>query len=105
MLLDHYQHQTTNNFEKLLEQEDEKNTSKVTTPIFLTIGMHIRPTRLLEVISPNIKYDSEGRLYEGCTYANLGDKSEIKAMVADNNEDDDDKDSYDKTRQLKKNKQ
>ena len=54
---DYYCHQTTNNFEKQLEQEDAKNISKVATPIFLTIGMHIRPTRLLEVGSPNTKYD------------------------------------------------
>ena len=50
---DHYRHQTTNDFEKLLEQEDAKNISKVATPILLTIGMHIGPTRLLEVGPPN----------------------------------------------------
>ena len=103
---DHYRHQTTNNFEKLLEQEDAKNTSKVTTLILLTIGMHIGPTRLLNVGLLNAQYDSERKLYEGCTGADWGDDSEIEeAMAADNNEDNDTKDFWEKNRQLKKKKQ
>ena len=66
---DHYRHQTTNDFEKLLEQEDAKNISKVATPILLTIGMHIGPTRFLEVGPPNAKYDLERRLCKRCTGA------------------------------------
>ena len=52
---DHYRYQTTNNFEKLLKQKDTKNISKMATLIFLTIGMHIKPTKLLEVGSSNAK--------------------------------------------------
>ncbi len=65
MLLDHYQHQITNDFKKLLELEDVENSSKVFILIFLTIGMHIGLTRLLEVHPPNAEYDLEWRLCEG----------------------------------------
>lgn len=99
VLLDHYRHETTNDFEKLLDQEDAKNISKVATPILLTIGLHIGPTRLLEVGPPNAVYDLEERLHEGCTGADWGDEGEIEeAMTADNDEDDDAKDPQDKTR-------
>lgn len=67
---DHYYYQITNDFEKLLEQKDVKNTSKMATSIFLTIGIYIGPTRLLEVGSPNIEYNSEERLRVGCINAN-----------------------------------
>ena len=53
VLSDHYCHQATNDFKKLLEQKDAKNTLKVATPILLTIGIHIGPTRLLKVGPPN----------------------------------------------------
>ncbi len=63
------------------------------TLILLTIGMHIRPTGLLEVGQPNAKYDSEERLSEGSIGVDWGDEGEIvKAMAASDNEDDDDKD-------------
>ena len=87
---DHYRHQTTNDFKKLLEQEDAENISKVATPILLTIGIHIGPTSLLEVGPSNAKYDSEERLREECTDTDWGDDGEIEeAMAADNNEDND----------------
>lgn len=63
------------------------------TPILLTIGMHIRPTRFLEVDLHNIKYDSEWRLCKGCTGVDCCDESEIEeAITAGNNKDDNDKD-------------
>ena len=68
--LDYDRHQTTNNFEKLLKQEDTKNILKVVTPILLTIGMHIGLTRLLEVGLPNAKYDSEEKLHKEYTGVN-----------------------------------
>ncbi len=99
MLSDHYRHQTTNNFEKLLEQKDAKNTSKVATSIFLTIGIYIGPNRLLEVGSPNTEYDSEGKLCERCTGVYWDDESEVKeAMTAGNDKNNDDKDPQEKTR-------
>lgn len=94
MPLDQYCHQNTNNFEKLLEQEDAKNILKIATPIFLTIGMHIRPTKLLEVSPPNVQYNLEQKLRKECTSADWYDYSEIeKAMAEDNNKDDDKKNS------------
>lgn len=51
--------------------------------------MHISSTRFLEVGPLNAKYNSEERLYKGCTNANWVKKSEIKkAMVANDNKDD-----------------
>ena len=90
---DHYCHQTTNNLEKLFEQKDAKNILKVATSIFLTIGMHIRPTRLLEVGLLTAEYDSKGRLRERCTSANWGDDNEIEeVVVADDDKDDNEED-------------
>ena len=66
---DHYHHNITNNFEKLLEEENAENISEVATLILLTIGVHIGPTRLLEVGLLNTEYDLEGRLCERCTSA------------------------------------
>ena len=106
VLLDQYRHQTTNNFKKLLEQEDAKNTLKVAISIFLIIGMQIGPTRLLEVGLPNAKYNLERKLCKKCTGADLGNDGEIKgAMTADNNKDDDKENLWDENRGLKKENQ
>ena len=102
----HYHHQTTKNFKKLLEQEDIKNTLKVAIPIFLTIGMHIGPIKLLKVDLPNAKYNLEEKLRERCIGINWVDDGEIEeAMVVYNNKDNNEKDFWEKNRQLKKKKQ
>lgn len=63
-------------------------------PMLLTIDMHIRSTRLLEVGFPNIKYDSKWRLRERCTGVDWCHESEIEeAIAARNNKYDNDKDS------------
>lgn len=98
MLSDHYRHQITNELEKLLEQEGEEITSKVTILILLTIGMYIGPTRHLEVVPHNAEYDSEKKLHHRCTGADCGDKSETEAMAADDNNDDDNRDPRNRTR-------
>lgn len=65
----------------------------MTIAIFLTINMYIRPTRILEVDSPNAKYDSKERLYEECINADWGDNNKMKeAMIANNNKDNDKED-------------
>lgn len=75
------------------------------TPILLTIGMHIQPTRLFEFGPLSVEYDLQGRLREGCTDANWDDEGEIEDMTNDDDKDNDDKDSQNKTRRLKKEKQ
>lgn len=82
-------------FRTLLEQKGEKNTSKIATLIFLTISIQMRMTRLLEIGPSNTNYDMENRSYKECTIADYGNKGEIKAMAAENDEDYDDKDSLD----------
>lgn len=49
MLLNHYCHIIINNFKKLSEQKDAKNTLKIATPIFLIISIYIELTKFLEV--------------------------------------------------------
>lgn len=61
------------------------------TLILLTIGMHIVPTRLLEVGLPNAEYELEKRFCEGCTDANWGDNSKIEKTMATNDDKEDDK--------------
>lgn len=97
VLSDHYCYETINKFEKLLKQEVVKNISKVATIILLIISMHIEPTKLLEVGPSNTKYDLEERLCKRCTNTNWGDDSEIeKAIAADNNKNNNEKDSQKK---------
>lgn len=65
----------------------------MTTPILLTIDMHIGLTKLLEVGPPNAKYNLEERLREGYTGMDWGNKGEIEeAMATDNNKDNDNED-------------
>lgn len=67
VLSNSYYYKITNNVEKLLEQEDIRNTLKVATPIFLIIGMQIGLTKFLEVGPLNAEFDSKKRLCERCT--------------------------------------
>ena len=62
---DNYKHQTNNNFEKLLIEEDNKNTTIIITPILISICMHIRPTGFLEDDMPEMVYGTDGRIQEG----------------------------------------
>lgn len=91
VLLDHYQYQTTNDIEKLLKQENLENTTKIAIASSLTIGMYIRPTRLLEVGLFNVEYDSVGKLYGRCTDVDWGNEGKIEEAMAatDDNKDDD----------------
>lgn len=101
-----YHYQVTIDFEMLLEQKDEENTSKVDTLILLTIGMHIQPSRLLEDGLINSKYESKKKLCERCTGADCDDRFEIERAIATNNNNNDDKENLqEKNRQLKKEKQ
>ncbi len=59
---DSYYYQTTNNFEKHLDQKGVKNTLMITTLIFIIFCMYIRPTRILEDGISNAKFDADGKL-------------------------------------------
>lgn len=62
---------------------------KLAIPIFLTLGMHIRPTKILKVGPLNARYELERRHYEGCINAKWGNKDEIeRVMAADDNNND-----------------
>lgn len=58
ILSNSFQHQITDNFNKLIKQDGNKNTVKIATPILLVIKMHIGPTRLLEDGAIIVNYDS-----------------------------------------------
>lgn len=89
--LDYYYYQTTNKFEKLLEQENAENILKMATLIFPTIVIYIEPTKLLEVGPPNTKYDSKKRFCEKYTGTDWGDDGEIEEIIIANNNKDDNK--------------
>ncbi len=59
---DSCRHQTTNDFEKLLDLEGKENTLVIIAPIFLVLRMYIGPTRFLEDIAPNAKFNTNRRL-------------------------------------------
>ena len=63
---DDYKHHTTNDFEKLLkEKDDSENTSVITTPILLRIGIHIESTGFLDDGAPDIMFSPDGKIQEG----------------------------------------
>lgn len=93
VVLDDYSHQTNNNFEKLLKQENAKNTSKVATSILVTIDMYIWLSYLLEVGPLNAKYDLERKLHERCSSANWGHDDNIERALATDNIGDDDEEN------------
>lgn len=69
------------------------------TLILLTIGMHIRLNRPLKVGHYNIKYNLKETLCEKYIKANQDNNSKIeKAMAANDNKNDDEKDFLKKNR-------
>lgn len=64
IFLDNYRHQTTNDFEKLFVKEDNKNTAIITTPILISISIHIKPTGFLENGVPEVVYGIDGKIQE-----------------------------------------
>ena len=65
IFFDNYKHQTINNFEKLLVEEDNKNTAIITALILISICMHIRPIGFLEDGVPEFVYGIDRRIQEG----------------------------------------
>lgn len=65
---------------------------QIAIPIFLTIGIYIESTRLLEVGFSNVKYYLKKRFYEEYTSADYGDEGEIiEAIAANDNKDNNEK--------------
>lgn len=55
--------------------------------------MHIRPIKLLKISLSNAKCNLKGKLYKKCTSLDLNNEDKIKkAIVANNNKDNDKKD-------------
>ena len=76
-----------------MKQEDVENISTVATPIFITISIHIGPTRLLEVSPHNAEYYLVRKLPEECTGADWVYDGKIKETMAANNNKEDDKEN------------
>lgn len=91
---DSYCHQTMNNFEKPLIQENRENSLMITGLIFLILYMYIWLTKLLEDSIPNGKFDTDGRLCIGSTGLNWDDSNKIVETIAAN------KDNKDKEEDL-----
>ncbi len=106
MSSDSYRHQTTNNFEKLLDLKDAENTSMITAPIFQILRMHIGPTRLLEDSAPNTEFSANRRFRTRSTGLNWYDNTKIEEAIAIDKDDEDKKeDPRGRNRWLKKEKQ
>ncbi len=79
---DSYCHQTTNNFEKLLDLEGKENTSVITAPILLVLHMYIEPAKFLENGAFNAEFDADGRLRTGSTGLDWDDSPVAEAIAA-----------------------
>lgn len=91
---DSYRNQTTNNFKKLLDQEDVENISMITVSILLVLCIYIGPTRLWEDGAPNAEFEADGRFYPGSTNLNWDDNAIIgEAIAANKDNKDEDEDS------------
>lgn len=67
--------------------------------------MHIGPIKFLIMNLPNAKYNLEKRLYKEYTSINWYKNDEIEETIAvDNNKNDNEEDSEEKNRQLKREK-
>lgn len=103
---DSYCYQSTNNFEKLLDQEGKKNFLIITAPIFLVFCMHIRPTRLLEDGTPNAECNVDKKPHLESIGLDWDDSDKIEEAIAvDKNNKDKKEDFQEKNRQLKREKQ
>lgn len=61
-----YKHHITNNIKKLLKEKDgSENTSMITTPILVRIGMHIGSTGFLDNNAPDVIFSPDKRIQEG----------------------------------------
>lgn len=57
-----YRHQTTNNFEKLLEEEGVESISTIMISILISICMHIGPTGFLEDSASEVVFGIDGKI-------------------------------------------
>ena len=62
ILSNSFRHQTIGNYNKLIEQDSKENATKISTPIFLVIKIHIKTTRILEDGVATANYNLKGRL-------------------------------------------
>ncbi len=102
---DSYRHQTTNDFEKLLDPEGKENTSMITAPILLVLRMHIGLTRFLEDGAPIAEFDADERLRTRSTGLDWDDSAVGKAIAAVEDDEDEEEDPREKNRRLKREKQ
>lgn len=94
MLLNSYRHQTTNNFNKLLDLKGAENTSMITAPIFLVLRIYIGPTRLLENSVSNAKFGANKRFRTGSTSLDWDDSTKIEEIIAMDKDDEDEKEDF-----------
>lgn len=98
VLLNNYDHQTTNNFEKFLALKDVKNTSMITASILLVLRRHIRLTRLLKNGAPNAEFDVEKKLWLGSTSLDWDERSKIEKAITTDKDEEDKKDPWEKNK-------
>lgn len=104
VMSDTFCYHTTNNWEKLIDQEDEENTASIATPILTTICMYIRSTRFLEKRRPEIEYNADGAICGRCSGLDWRNNHEEEVAKETINKDDDDETLKQKARQIRKEK-
>ena len=82
ILSNNFRYQANSEFNKLNDQNGNKNTAKFLIPIFLVIKINIGLTRLLKDNIAIINYDSEKKLCEGSQRLDWVDDKDIKKVVA-----------------------
>lgn len=96
---------TTNDWEKLIDQEDEENTASIVIPILTTIYIYIGPTKFLEKEPFEIEYNTDSTIcgrYPSLDWHNNHKGKIVKKTI---NKNDNDETSKQKVRQIRENKQ
>lgn len=87
-----YRHQTTNDFEKLLDLENNKNTSIIITPIFLVFYIYIGLTTFLEDSAPNTEFDIDKRFCPESIGLDCNDSAIVEAIAVIEDDKDEERD-------------
>lgn len=105
VILNTFCYHINNNWKKLVDQEDEKITVIIVTPILTTICMQIGLIRFLEERFFEIKYNADGTICKKCSGLNWRNNYKEEVAKKAINKDDNNETSKQKARQIREEKQ
>lgn len=105
VILDTFCYYTTNNWKKLINQEDEKNTAPIATLILTTIRMYIGLTKFLEKKPLEIKCDADGVICKRCPKLDWRNNHKKEVAKKAINKDSNNETLKQKAKQIKKKKE